>query len=87
MPNIFFDSELNDSGGPTPLSWRFGERRRWHPSLDFLYETRKDGQLQWASCLKFSPQEEMNLIVHLVPQNMKSPMMHSYDYCRTQGSE
>jgi hypothetical protein len=88
VTDFFFDPELNDSGGPTPLSWRFGQHRRWHASLDFLYEIRaQDGQLQWASCLKFTAEEETNLVLHPVPQNIKSPMKHSYDFCRTVSSE
>jgi hypothetical protein len=63
MPKLSFNPEWKDSGGPTPLSWRFGAYRRWHPTLDFLYEIRKDGQIQWAPCLRFTPLEEKALIV------------------------
>jgi hypothetical protein len=52
MYELHFNQDWKDSGGATPFSWRFGHYLRWHPTLDFLYEIRKDGQVGWGSCLR-----------------------------------
>lgn len=83
MPELFFNPEWKDSGGPTPLSWRFGEHRRWHPTLDFLYEVRVHGKVAWGPCLRFA---DADVITEVRPahQNRKRLQKHTCDYCRTQ---
>jgi hypothetical protein len=71
--------EWKDSEGPTPLSWRFGLYRRWHPDLDFLYEVRINGSLAWAPCLRFTSEEKKDLVVCLAPENT----VHQKDCTKT----
>ena len=71
MPEFVFNPDLKDSGRPTPLSWRFGEYRRWHPTHDFLYEIREHGTLAWAACLRFKDDE--TVVVHPHHQNPENP--------------
>lgn len=74
MPYFNFDySDGEDSGGPTPLSWRFGKYLRWHPDLDFLYEVRINGELVLMTCLRFTEEEEERLIVRPHHQNPENP--------------
>lgn len=74
MPYFDFDHpDWKDSGGPTPLSWRFGQYRRWHPDFDYLYEVRINGRLAMAPCLRFTEEEEKRLIVRPAHQNTENP--------------
>jgi hypothetical protein len=78
----FNHPDWEDSGGPTPLLWRFGEYRRWHRTLDFLYEIRKDGQLMWGPALRFTAEEAAT--IHPVHQNLPHPQNHTVAHARKQ---
>jgi hypothetical protein len=59
----YFNFGCEDSDGPTPYSWRFGQYRRWHPDLNLLYEIKsQNGGTAWASCLAFTDEEQKNLV-------------------------
>lgn len=81
MSKLFFHPDYEDSGGPTPLSWRFGEYRRWHPTCDFLYEIRKDGQIMWAPCLTFRDSEVK--VVRPARRSLTSPPNHTVEHGRS----
>jgi hypothetical protein len=72
--------EWTDIGGPTPLSWRFGLYRRWHPDFDFLYEINVGEKVSFGACMAFTNEEVTE--VHPAHQSIENPSIHIADCTR-----
>lgn len=71
--------EWKDGEGPTPLSWRHGLQRRWHPVEELLYEARIDGRLAWVIAVPVDDDEATRLTGRLVHRNIVRPQDHRED--------
>jgi hypothetical protein len=59
----YFGTQLAASSPPTadpppPLTWRFNQMKRWHPTSSFLYAINSTPPIEWWSVVSHSPRTE-----------------------------